>query len=137
MKEIKAPQGIEIKRNYETEKKNEVIDKRKYFCYDIYYQNLHIGASFYKMKQDPEMHWYIETFFINEYYREKGYGSYLLKYLCNMMWSEKSLPIIIYPAPVNCKKEDFIDWFTKRGFVENHDILPGKIYYSLYPQCFI
>ncbi|MBC5795061.1 GNAT family N-acetyltransferase [Sphaerospermopsis sp. LEGE 00249] len=137
MKEIKAPQGIQIKRNYEKEKKIEEINKIRYFCYEIYYQNLDIGESIYKIKQDPEIHWYIGTFVIDEQYRQKGYGSYLLKYLCNIMWSENSLPIIIYPAPVNCKKEDFIDWLTKRGFVENHDILPGKIYYSLYPQCFL
>ena len=111
----------------------EELQQFKYSIYKIYLNDLEIGKSYYRIRRGyPD--WYIDTFLIEEMYQEEGYGTYLMNYICNQMWSEQHYPIRIYPVgSTEEKKLKFVSWLTKRDFVAISDTVPGRKEYSLDP----
>lgn len=133
MNQVEAPEGIEIKRDLQEEQGRNC----KTYCFKIYNQNKEIGVAIYQLLgKSQDLRWYIDEFVIYDGYEQKGYGTYLMNYVCNQMWSEIQIPIYILPAEWKMKKEDFIKWLTnpKRNFVMNPSFWPGKVFLTRYPS---
>jgi len=124
--EFEVSINIEIKRDFEEEKHNP-----RYTCYKIYLKDQVIVFANYRIFNNQAPYWYIDEFVISKHDRKQGYGSYLLKYIIDKMWSEQRLPIHIYPTSQQIPKERFIEWLVHRDFVEQ--LWEGKIFCILNP----
>ena len=113
---------IEIRRDFEEEAR-----RPKYTCYKMYLMGEMIGVANYRLFNSQTPYWYIDELVISANDRGKGYGSYLLKDIINRMWSERKLPIHIYPTGHQIPKEEFIKWLTDRNFVEQTPMSQGQI----------
>jgi len=126
--EFEVFNDVEIKRDFEEEK-----NAPKYTYYKIYLTDKIIGWANYRLFNNQSSYWYIDEFVIYEQDRGKGYGSYLLKDIINRMWSERKLPIHIYPSSQQIPKEMFIKWLVDRDFVEQAPMSTGHIFCILHP----
>ncbi|MBD2509807.1 GNAT family N-acetyltransferase [Nostoc muscorum FACHB-395] len=123
------PEGIEIRRDFEEERLNP-----PYTYYKIYVEGEEVAVASYRLFNNQNPYWYIDEFIIFEQYRENGYGTYLLKYIIQNMWSKQRLPIHIYPTELQISKEKFIAWLVDRGFQIKPDRNTGHVFCILYPK---
>ncbi|MEH2088264.1 GNAT family N-acetyltransferase [Nostoc sp.] len=127
----RCPQGIEIKKGSKHDYKESLGDDSNpddYTYYNIYFEGKKVGNASYRYNNSYAC-WQIDRFLIYEDEEGNGYGSCLLKYISQEMWSIKRSHIKISPT----KKEEFISWLIRRGFKETQ--VPGfpTTFYVLQP----
>lgn len=127
MNQIEAPKNIEIRRDFEEEKQNP-----KYTYYKLYLNEEVIGIANYRLFNNKASYWYIDEFLTSKQHRKQGYGTLLLNYITEKMWSVQELPIHIYPTNQQIPKEDCIKWLVNRGFVEEPPLVTGQVFCILY-----
>lgn len=126
--ELEVFNNVEIRRDFEEETQNP-----RYTYYKMYLKDELIGVASYRLFNNQASYWYIDEFVILEQNRGKGYGSYLLNYIIDKMWSEQKLTIHIYPTSQQIPKEKFIEWLVHRDFIEQPPMSTGNIFCILHP----